>query len=159
MKAVGKRIDTSIRYFENGLIGMGLISISLMIFINVICRYFFGFTLIWAEELSRYIVVWITFIGVGACTRYGEHITIDVFVKKLPPILKKILFYFIQTITIIAALVITYIGMKSTQTLFLSGNRSATTGFPIWLIYISVPLGFSLLTYHCLRIIRKFQVE
>lgn len=159
MKEIAIKIDTAIKYFENFIIGTGLIIISVIIFINVICRYFFGFTIVWVEEFSRYIVVWLTFIGVGACARYSEHITIDIIINKLPQNIKKWALYFIEVIILLAALALTYIGFLSTQTLFLSGNKSATIGFPIWLIYTSVPIGFALLTYHCLRNIQKIRAE
>lgn len=141
------------------IIGFGLISISVMIFINVICRYFFGFTIIWAEELSRYVVVWVTFIGVGACARYSDHITIDVFVNKLPPIGKKWILFIMKVIILVSAFALTYIGILSTYTLFVSGNKSATIGFPIWLIYTSVPIGFALLIYHSIRGFRNWKLE
>ncbi|MDL2263692.1 TRAP transporter small permease [Synergistaceae bacterium OttesenSCG-928-I11] len=44
---------------------------------QVICRYFLMIPTAWAEELARYIFVWLCFIACGIATRENKHIEID----------------------------------------------------------------------------------
>ena len=36
-----------------------------LVFLNVVCRYIFNFSIIWAEEVSQYLMVWVAFLGAG----------------------------------------------------------------------------------------------
>lgn len=48
-----------------------------VIFLQVISRYFFNHTPPWSEELARTGNVWMTFLGIGLVSRVREHIRID----------------------------------------------------------------------------------
>ncbi len=49
-----------------------------VIFIEVICRYMLFISTAWAEELSRYLFIWLTYIGSAYALDEGGHIEIDV---------------------------------------------------------------------------------
>lgn len=48
------------------------------IFIEVVCRYFLFISVAWAEELTRYLFIWLTYIGSAYAIYYGQHTEIDV---------------------------------------------------------------------------------
>ncbi|PNH20113.1 hypothetical protein B6K86_05840 [Lachnospiraceae bacterium] len=48
------------------------------IFVEVICRYFLFISVAWAEELTRYLFIWLTYIGSAYAVYYGQHTEIDV---------------------------------------------------------------------------------
>lgn len=48
------------------------------IFIEVICRYFLFVSVAWAEELTRYLFIWLSYIGSAYAIYYGQHTEIDV---------------------------------------------------------------------------------
>lgn len=48
------------------------------IFIEVVCRYFLFISVAWAEELTRYLFIWLTYIGSAYAVYYGQHTEIDV---------------------------------------------------------------------------------
>ena len=54
---------------------MALITIALVaaIFIEVICRYFLFISAAWAEELTRYLFIWLTYIGSAYAVYEGSH--------------------------------------------------------------------------------------
>ena len=58
---------------------MALITIALVaaIFIEVICRYFLFISAAWAEELTRYLFIWLTYIGSAYAVYEGSHTEID----------------------------------------------------------------------------------
>ncbi|MCC8060213.1 MAG: TRAP transporter small permease [Clostridiales bacterium] len=59
---------------------MAVISFALVmaIFIEVICRYFLFISMPWAEELTRYLFIWLTYIGSAYAVYYGQHTEIDI---------------------------------------------------------------------------------
>ena len=59
---------------------VGMISL----FINVVLRYGFNYTLAWSEELIREIIIYTTFIGCSAAIKNRSQITIDVVVQLVP---------------------------------------------------------------------------
>lgn len=54
-----------------------------VIFLQVVMRYVFNSSPSWAEELGKYVFVWLSWIGVSLGARYGEHIKITLLTQKL----------------------------------------------------------------------------
>ncbi len=77
-------LDKITENMENYIMSIGLLSISVIVFVNVIARYFFNTSFSWSEELARYIIVWVSFLGVSSCARFDAHVKVDL----LPNLLK-----------------------------------------------------------------------
>lgn len=52
-------------------------------------RYLLGSPLIWSEELSKLLLVWMVFLGAAAVAFDGKHLDVDVVFKALPPIARR----------------------------------------------------------------------
>lgn len=48
------------------------------IFIEVICRYLLFISTAWAEEIARYLFIWMTYFGSAYALNMGSHIEIDI---------------------------------------------------------------------------------
>jgi TRAP-type C4-dicarboxylate transport system permease small subunit len=55
-----------------------------IVFANVASRYVLHYSLAWAEEFSRFLFVWITFIGSVIANEKFGHLRLDLFVTELP---------------------------------------------------------------------------
>ena len=53
-------------------------TMAMLVFANVVSRYVLNYSLIWVEELTRYLMVWVGFLGAGLL-RLGAHIAVDAF--------------------------------------------------------------------------------
>lgn len=51
---------------------------------QIVMRYAFNDPLIWSEELARFLIVWVTFIGAGVVCYDGRHLNVDVLFTRLP---------------------------------------------------------------------------
>lgn len=60
-----------------------LAAMCVMVFGNVILRHFFNSGLNVAEELSRFMFIWLTFLGAIVALREGEHLGVDILVRRL----------------------------------------------------------------------------
>ncbi|OGB90623.1 MAG: hypothetical protein A3H39_03110, partial [candidate division NC10 bacterium RIFCSPLOWO2_02_FULL_66_22] len=52
--------------------------------ITVFTRYVLNFVPSWSEEVPRYLLVWITYLGAGLAVNYKEHISLDFFFNLMP---------------------------------------------------------------------------
>lgn len=84
MKTTSKLYQGSM-WVNNRLLGietflMALITITLVaaIFIEVVCRYYLFIAVAWAEELTRYLFIWLTYIGSAYAIWDGSHTEIDI---------------------------------------------------------------------------------
>ena len=69
-----------IRYLEKVLKFLVITAIGLMlliVFFQVISRYVFNYTPSFAEELSRYLFVWIVFLSLPLVAQTGGHMAIE----------------------------------------------------------------------------------
>jgi TRAP-type transport system small permease protein len=72
------------------LIALFLAIMVVLVFGNVVLRYAFNSGITVSEEISRWLFVWLTFIGAVIAMREHGHLGVDTLVKRLPPMGKKI---------------------------------------------------------------------
>ena len=92
-----------------------LIAISIMfllVFINVIGRYFFANSLSWAAEVSRYLMVSIAFLGMGLAMKQGRHSAFYIFQDLLPQSLRKFVRIIIALIIIAIMCILLVLGAQ-----------------------------------------------
>src|SRR6185369_4395405 len=67
-----------------------LAAMASMVFANVALRFFTDRSILWVEEVSRYLMIWLTFLGAGLVLRYGGHIGIDTLQERFPAVAPRI---------------------------------------------------------------------
>ncbi|WP_392455586.1 TRAP transporter small permease [Chryseomicrobium aureum] len=66
------------------LIILIFIAMTVIVFSQVVLRYGFGMNISWADEFSRFSMVWLAFLGAAVGIKYSEHTRIDFFINLLP---------------------------------------------------------------------------
>ena len=61
-----------------------MVAMVIMVFGNVVLRYFFNSGISVSDEMSRYCFVWLTYVGAMVAMREGGHLGVDTMVKHLP---------------------------------------------------------------------------
>jgi TRAP-type C4-dicarboxylate transport system permease small subunit len=69
----------------DGLIALLLAAMVVLVFSNVVLRYIFNSGITVSEEMSRWMFVWLTFIGAVIAVHRRAHLGTDVLVRRLPP--------------------------------------------------------------------------
>lgn len=82
-------IDGACRLVE-GLIALMLAVMVVLVFGNVVLRYGFNSGITMSEEVSRWLFIWITFLGAIVALRERAHLGVDMVVAKLPAWGKKL---------------------------------------------------------------------
>ncbi len=74
------------------VIALCLAAMVMLVFGNVMLRYLFNSGITQSEELSRWLLVWLTFLGAIIAVREHAHLGVDTLVRALPPIGRKLCF-------------------------------------------------------------------
>ena len=89
MSALDKLSRSLNSWIEYLLFGLGL-AMTLVVAAQVLSRYLFNHSLFWSEELARYFLVWLSFLGASVAYRRKVHPGIDLLQAKMPASLQKI---------------------------------------------------------------------
>ncbi len=82
--ALSRALDAFCRLVEL-LIAAFLAAMVVMVFGNVVLRYAFNSGIIVSEELSRWLFLWVTFLGAIVALKEHAHLGSDFLVARLPP--------------------------------------------------------------------------
>ena len=66
------------------MVGVLLVLMVIMVFANVVARYYLDFSLAWSEEVARFMLIWLVFLGAVLAYVEDEHLGLDMMVSKLP---------------------------------------------------------------------------
>jgi TRAP-type C4-dicarboxylate transport system permease small subunit len=126
--------------------------IGLMLTFEVVARYFFNAPTIWAEELSRLLQVWGTWLAAAWLLENRQLIAVGVVWQRLPFTLKRLVsFVNLLSIAAFCAVAIGY-GTAIALDSLRFGRKSATMlDLPLWLSELAVPFGCALVLLQCLR--------
>ncbi|SDY77254.1 C4-dicarboxylate transporter, DctQ subunit [Proteiniborus ethanoligenes] len=133
-------MDNILRKIEQYLIGTLLLAITFILFINVVLR-IFGLSFEWAEEVARYGIVWVTFIGSSVCIYKGAHIGVDAITMILSQKGKKILSLIVYLIAIIFTVIFTHQSFLITMRVIETKQLSSTLELPMAYVYAAMPVG------------------
>ena len=128
-----------------------LFTIGLMLAYEVVARYFFISPTIWAEELSRLVLVWAVFVGAATLIRDDGHIRVTLLTDLLSPPGQRIM----RVVTLVfLAIFAAAICWNSLPTVVDSFVRGRTTGsmmdIPSWWMQAAIPVAFGLISIQSL---------
>ena len=138
---------------EGLVLGWLLLGMALLAFVQVVMRYLFHSGLPWGDEVNRYFGVGLTFAGAALGVEKGSHFTMDVLYRVLPerfqPLLKKL-------IHLLSALIYAGVagyGVIQVSRLYRFHSHSPALQLPMYIPYLIIPLGCSLMAWRSLRLI------
>ena len=125
---------------------MLLLTMTLTVALQVVCRYLLGAALTWSEEFARYGLVWITFLGGSVAVKRGAHIGVEVLLNALSPKVRKM----VQLFTLLCVLGFLLIAtIKGGQlALFNMKQHSPAMGVPMGVVYFAIPIGCLIMLIH-----------
>ena len=59
--------------------GLLFLAILVVTVLQIVLRFVFNEPLVWSEELARYMLIWLTFLGAGVVAWDGRHLSVDIF--------------------------------------------------------------------------------
>ncbi len=149
--------------FEHLLVGLNkwvlvllLSAMSVIVFTNVALRYLTNFSIVWAEEVARYLMIWMTFLGAGMALRMGGHVAITNLHDMVPTGAARYLRGIVALVLLSFCLLMIWIGYDYMSRM--GRQLTPATRIPFSYIYAAMPIGFALLTLHFLFVVKSYIV-
>lgn len=111
---------------------------------QVVSRYVFNAPLTWSEELSRYLFIWLAFLGAWVAWNRREHLGIDVLPEVVPTRWRAPLLRLLELLTLIFAVSSMYFGQKILSVSM--RQPSAALRIPMVWVYSSYYVGMTLIS-------------
>ena len=123
-----------------GVIAVFLAIMVVLVFGNVVLRYAFNSGITVSEELSRWLMVWLTFLGAIVALREHSHLGVDTLVRALSATGKCICFVLSYGLMLYADWLLTLGSWK--QTVLTFGDSAPASGISVGLFFYSSGLVF-----------------
>lgn len=128
-----------------------------LVVVQIVMRVVFLAPLVGAEELVRYFLICIIFLGAPYAARSGGHIRMEEFQNKLPAPLRAAVRLLSHLSSV---LVFGFISFSALLSLLQNlNNKTATLSMPYWLFILPTAVGFVLLTIEYVLMLRRFVAE
>jgi TRAP-type C4-dicarboxylate transport system permease small subunit len=151
---VSRILDRLMRWIERTLAYAFIVAVGLN-FVNVVGRYGFGITILSADELQIFIMVFMTFLGAAVVAWRGQHLRMDVLVNALPAPLRRAVRIAELAVIIILASFVLWNSTYYAQQMFNFGRVSDMGRVPMWIPHGAVAAGFGLIAFvACLRLVQ-----
>ena len=132
-------LDKVLTFFEEWTLFISVMVALGALFVNVVLRYGFNYSLAWSEELVREVIIYTTFIGCSAAVKNRSMIKIDASVQLLPK-LKMPLTYFSNFIVMIFAGMMIYYGWLMVAMQHRTDQKTIIMEIPLVFLYAILPL-------------------
>ncbi len=132
-------VDKILSFFEDWTLFITVFVALVSLFVNVVLRYGFNYSLAWSEELIRHVIIYTTFIGCGVAIKERKMIRIDASVQLLPK-LKVPLTFFSNIVTMIFAAMMIYYGWLMAALQYRTAQKTIIMQIPYVILYAILPL-------------------
>ena len=137
-----KKLDKGIELIQTVVCCILMFAIMWLTFFMVFFRYVLNNSIVWAEEVLRYLMIWVVLVGAGLTTREDQHVCMDGLQSLLERWPKLRAVHYVITRLIVFVFMLLMIS-PSLELIRRTGNSTATS--LVWLpkkaVYISFICG------------------
>jgi TRAP-type C4-dicarboxylate transport system permease small subunit len=152
---IARLIDLYCRALK-AAIALCLAVMVVLVFGNVVLRYVFNSGIATSEELSRWLLVWLTFLGAIVALREHAHLGVDTLIRALPPRARLLCFIASYLLMLYADGLLTLGSWK--QAVLTFADSAPASGLSVGLFFYSSGLVFGvsaavILLYDAVRVL------
>lgn len=117
-----------------------LAGIAVIVNVGVFCRYVLFAPLPWSEQIPKYAMIWMGFLGAGVAISQDRHIGFDILITRLPPLLRKTIVLAGRIVILIFLVFMTVYGVSFALAVgFIS--CAPMMKIPMFYLFLAVPVG------------------
>lgn len=146
------RLDESMSAFQRYSAVFLYLSTLGLVMLTVVTRNLLSFAYPWAEELAKYLMIWVASMGAALATRKNEHVCVDLIFRFIP---KKLLIYYKGFLGLVSTV---FIGIFANYTIrhaiSIAKTRQTATSmlwFKMYWVYTILGICFLLMTFEFCR--------
>ena len=137
--------------FEEMVLVSSLVLNVMIVFMQVIMRYFFNTSITWSEELSRYIFIWQVWLGSSIAFVDNQHIRVDlIFSIFKSENSQKVLHLINNIIWFSFNVFLVYVGVKLLGSMNARNALSSGMRLPLVYVYAALPVSSFILAIRIL---------
>jgi TRAP-type transport system small permease protein len=129
-------------------------TMSVLVVTNVVTRYVLNFSIVWVEEVTRYMMVWVGFVGSGLVLRYGAHIAVDAFQDVVPAAIARVVRGAIVVLLAATFAYLTWLGARYVG--FAWDQETPILNWNTGMVLLAIPIGSALMLVHLLLVARGY---
>jgi len=123
---------------------------------KAIYRWTSSWDLSWVQELCIYMFIWMAKFGAAYGVRTGIHVGVDLFVARMAPArAKKVILFGLSCGALFTGLIAAF-GANFVYGIHRAGTVSNDMEAPMWIVYLAIPLGSSLMCFRFLQVAWQF---
>jgi len=149
------RLDETIRFLQTIFrfvtrlealcLQVGVLGIAALTIATVVLRMSTGTSLLFAGELNRFLIVWVTFLGIGYAAGTGRHIRMTAIHDALRGRARKAMMLTVTALTAAMLLWLAWLSLAHVLgTVRTLGAVSPVLQVPLYLVYLAAPVGLAL---------------
>lgn len=137
-----KKLIYVLEKVEKYLIVLAYITMTLIIFIQVINRNLLHLSVGWFEELARYCMITVIMFSAEVCFRTNDHMRLQIFIDKLPKSIKIGVERFNSILIIAFSMVISVGALQLVKAVAQSAQRTPGLHIPMAVPYFAILIPF-----------------
>jgi TRAP-type C4-dicarboxylate transport system permease small subunit len=154
MKFYDKLVNV-ITLIAKTFLGAMLATMLIVSVVEVIRRYFFNASFPWAEELVRFLMVWVTFIGGAVAFKDGGLVFFDLILNKFPSKVKITIQLITNTAILFFSVYMLTLAFKYTFTRSVITQIAVGLKISMSIPYLGIPTGLTLFVIYALYNYKK----
>ncbi len=121
---------------------------AVVVLLQVLGRYVFNYSIDWSTETATFAQIWMVLLAAGVAMHRRLHVGVDVMVSRLPNQLQRAAII----VTSLLCLWFLWVTIEGSFKLIKIGfiQTSPALGLPMWLPYLSLPVGLSYFAFEFL---------
>ncbi|MBD8014616.1 TRAP transporter small permease [Planococcus wigleyi] len=116
-----------------------LVIMVLLVFFQIVSRAMFSTSFSWTNELARYMMVWLAFLGGGIAFQHNAHIGIEAIVERFSVRWQKFIQLAVMVICISFFIILIVTGLEFTTSSMT--QSSPALNIPMGLVYLALPIS------------------
>jgi TRAP-type C4-dicarboxylate transport system permease small subunit len=158
LRQLNRAIGKAVNGIEVSILVFCVAALAILLIVNVFARTFFQ-SIYFAEEVSMFLVMLTTFVGVSYGVRKARHIRMGAFLDAMPPQMEKIFIIVISFVSAFVMAIMTWFSYKYLMNAMDMGHMTPALRVPKWTFYVIIPIGFGLACIQYIRTIIKNLIE
>jgi len=144
------RTSAGLAWVELALSKLLIVGFAGLLLVNVLMRYAFSAPIYYAEELSVYILIWMSFLAIAATIARREMIALTFVVDVLPLGPRRLIEVAVDLIVLCMVAALTWVSWRWINSMAMHFEMALTLGTAKRPFYAIIPIFFALATFHTL---------
>lgn len=140
------RASAAINRVTEYMIAVMMGAMTIIITLQVFYRYILNDPLSWTEEIARYLMIWICFLGSAMALKYGEHISVSFVRERFAPRIRQTVGFCVGMTVLAFFVLATWEGIVIT--IQVSEQQAPATWISMAWAYSCIPVGFFIMMFH-----------